>query len=80
MLHVIKDNCKCSIFRFLLILNRFIDICNNLVEQVDSELFDSKYLPKLISLHDDKIPNVRQALSLSLGKLLLKGNDLVKLR
>eukprot|EP01114_Cavostelium_apophysatum_P015463 TRINITY_DN4208_c0_g1_i4.p1 TRINITY_DN4208_c0_g1~~TRINITY_DN4208_c0_g1_i4.p1 ORF type:complete len:735 (+),score=145.02 TRINITY_DN4208_c0_g1_i4:69-2273(+) len=48
----------------------FLVICNNLVEQLDPELFDSAFLPKILSIHGDKVDNVRIGLSQLLQRMI----------
>ncbi len=37
----------------------FIDVCEHLMHQLDQEEFDAIYLPKLLAMQHDAVPNVR---------------------
>lgn len=56
-----------------LTFDRFVYACGGLMQEIDTQLFDKEFLPKLIELSKDKIPNVRMSLSILLNTALQDG-------
>jgi len=48
----------------------YLWICQSLVHQVNQNLFDTKSLPLILNMHNDKVPNVRLSLVQLLRELL----------